>query len=127
MTQTRLQIYQAPTDKAEAEYAVHQIEQMLGGTSYFSWDSGRVDDGDELIGRSFADFAVLYRLRAQNRLLIEAFERSGIPYQSVDEISLYERPEIKLILAYLWFSIIHILTFIWFDFGPVASGANRGG
>jgi len=35
-------IYAAQTDKAEAEYIVHQIEQLVGGTSYFSIDSGRV-------------------------------------------------------------------------------------
>ena len=42
--QIKLDIHDAPTDKAEAEYVVHQIEQMVGGTSYFSIDSGRVDD-----------------------------------------------------------------------------------
>ena len=39
--EVKLDVYRAPTDKAEAEYVVHQIEQMVGGTSHFSLDSGR--------------------------------------------------------------------------------------
>ncbi|MCW5854377.1 MAG: UvrD-helicase domain-containing protein, partial [Anaerolineae bacterium] len=101
---TRISIYPAPTDKAEAEYVVHQIEQMMGGTSMFSFDSGRVaDDGPP--ARSFADFAVLYRVGAQSGALVEAFERSGIPYQTVGQTPLHEQPAIRPILAHLWFTL----------------------
>lgn len=99
--QVKLDVFQAPTDRAEAEYVVHRIEQMVGGTSYFSLDSGRVD-GVEVGSRSFGDFAVLYRLRAQSRLLIEAFERSGIPYQSIGQAPLATQPEVRDVLACLW-------------------------
>ncbi len=99
----KIQIYTAPTDKAEAEYVVHEIEKMIGGTSYFSLDSGRVNAGAPPAETSFADFAVLYRLNAQSRLLEEAFARSGIPYQTVGETPLFERKPVKDILAYLWF------------------------
>ncbi len=102
ISKTRLEIYQAPTYKAEAEYVVHQIEKMVGGTSYFSLDSGRV--GDEDIGdRSFGDFAVLYRLGVLANPLIEAFERSGIPYQTVGDTLFYEKKEVKEIITYLRF------------------------
>jgi len=100
--QVRLDIYRAPTDKAEAEYVVHQIEQMVGGTSYFSLDSARVTGETPAAARSFADFAVLYRLSAQSRLLIEAFDRSGIPYQTVGQTSLYEYKAVREVLAHLW-------------------------
>lgn len=77
--QGRLTVHAAPTDKAEAEYVVHQIEKLVGGTSLFSQDSGRV--GAEDLGEmTFGDIAVLYRLRAQARPLKEALDRSGIPY-----------------------------------------------
>lgn len=99
--QTKLDLYQASTDKAEAEYIVHQIEQMVGGTSYFSLDSGRVDDEGEMT-RAFGDFAVLVRLSAQMSPLIEAFERSGIPYQAVGQTPLTEEKPIQEILAYMW-------------------------
>ncbi len=100
--EVKLDIYRAPTDKAEAEYVVHQIEQMVGGTSYFSLDSGRSDGAIPAAARSFADFAVLYRLSAQSRLLIEAFDRSGIPYQTVGQAPLTNHKAVREVLAHLW-------------------------
>ncbi len=99
--QVKLDVHPAPTDKAEAEFIVHQIEQMVGGTSLFSLDSARAS-GHESAPRSFADFAVLYRLSAQSRALAEAFERSGIPYQTVGQTPLYEYKTVREVLAYLW-------------------------
>ena len=100
--QVKLDVYRAPTDKAEAEYVVHQVERMIGGTSYFSLDSGRVEDDGVTEARSFADFAVLYRLNAQARLLEEAFDRSGIPYQTAGATPLAEQPPLREVLALLW-------------------------
>ena len=96
----RVDIYTASSDRAEAEYVVHTIERAVGGTSYFSLDSGRVA-GDARATRSFGDFAVLYRLNAQNALLVEALERSGIPYQVVGRTPLREAREIRALLALL--------------------------
>lgn len=100
--EVKLDVYRAPTDKAEAEYVVHQIEQMVGGTSYFSLDSARVTGETPAAARSFADFAVLYRLSAQSRLLIEAFDRSGIPYQTVGQVPLTSHKAVREVLAHLW-------------------------
>lgn len=89
--QGRLTIYEAPTEKAEAEYVVHQIERLVGGTSMFSRDSGRVgiEDAAEL---SFGDIAVLYRLNSQRTALEEALNRSGMPYQ-INAEKLSDHPE----------------------------------
>jgi DNA helicase-2/ATP-dependent DNA helicase PcrA len=95
----KLTIYQAPTDKAEAEYVVHQIESTIGGTSLFSIDSGRVEDESRESGYSFGDFAVLYRLNALSGPLIEAFQRSGIPFQTVGQTPFSARPAVRLLLA----------------------------
>ena len=65
--EVKLDVYGVATDKAEAEYVVHQIEQMVGGISHFSLDSGRADGATPVAARSFADFAVLYRLSALSR------------------------------------------------------------
>ncbi|MCL4859117.1 MAG: UvrD-helicase domain-containing protein [Caldilineaceae bacterium] len=100
LQQTRLEIYPAPTDKAEAEYVVHEIEQAVGGVSLFSFDSGRVDERSAH-GAAFGDFAVLYRTNAQSRALVEAFDRSGIPYQTVGQTPLVDYKEIRELLAYL--------------------------
>lgn len=79
-TQGRLVIHRALSDKAEAEYVVHQIETMVGGTSLFSRDSGRVTAAAHA-DRGFGDIAVLYRLNAQRKVLEEALFRHGIPYE----------------------------------------------
>ena len=103
--QVKLDVYRAPTDKAEAEYVVHQVEQMVGGVSHFSLDSGRVDEGGLPEDRAFGDFAVLYRLNAQAKLLEEAFDRSGIPYETIGGASLAEQKPIREILALLWLTL----------------------
>ena len=78
--QGRLIIHETPTEKAESEYVVHQIERIVGGTSMFSQDSGRV--AKEIEGQyAFGDIAILYRLNAQRKCLEDALQRSGIPYQ----------------------------------------------
>jgi len=76
--QGRLTVFEAATDKAEAEYVVHQVEKLVGGTTMFSHDSGRLDSDDD-DRMTFSDFGVLYRTNAQARILIEAFERSAFP------------------------------------------------
>jgi uncharacterized protein (TIGR00375 family) len=99
--QVKLEIHAAANEHAEAELVVQRIEQMVGGTSYFSLDSGRVD-GVANATRSFADFAVLFRLNALVAPLIEAFERSGIPYQAPAQTRLTAFSDVQDALAYLW-------------------------
>ncbi len=100
--QVKLDVYRAPTDRAEAEYVVHQVEQMVGGVSHFSLDSGRVDEDGLPEDYTFGDFAVLYRLNAQARLIEEAFDRSGIPFSTLGGSALSEQKPVREILALLW-------------------------
>ncbi len=51
--------------------------------------------------RKFRDFAVLYRINAQSRVLEEMFMREGLPYKIVGGQKFYDRKEIKDITAYL--------------------------
>jgi len=101
ISNTRLDIFQVPTEKSEAETIVHQIERMMGATSFFSVDSGRAGEDESTTCSSFSDIAVLYRLGAQVSALEEAFIRSGIPYQTLGEIPFYEIPEVKEVISYL--------------------------
>lgn len=103
VSQTKVDIYQAATDKAEAEYVVHQIESLMGGTSYFSLDSGRVEQHDYTAEANFSEIAVLYRLNALSHNLIKAFQRSGIPFQTIGDATWYLQDEIKDCLSFLWF------------------------
>lgn len=102
LSDTKIEIGQAPTEKAEAEYVVHQIERMVGGTGFFSIDSGRIgSDEQDIEAQSFSDFAVLYRLSAQCAALEEAFLRSGMPYQTMGNTPFFERTPIKQLMSYL--------------------------
>jgi len=95
---TRITIHESPTDKAEAEFVVHTIEQLIGGYGFFSLDSGRVEGGETQSNFSFSDFAVLYRTDAQAEVLAEALARSGIPFRRHSHALLGEHPAVAAIL-----------------------------
>ena len=84
-------LHEASTEKAEAEFIVQTLEQVIGGHSFFSLDSGRTMDGGEH-AFSFSDFAVLYRTGAQVPALAEALARSGMPFQHRSHRRLLEHP-----------------------------------
>ena len=98
----RVVVQAAASERAEAELVVHTLEGLLGGTSAFSFDSGRVATAtwanDEL---SFDDVAILYRTEAQTPVLIEALGRAGIPFQKRSHRPLTEQPGVLALLAFL--------------------------
>jgi DNA helicase II / ATP-dependent DNA helicase PcrA len=96
----RVAINTAATERAEAESVVAAIEQMIGGHSFFSIDSGRAMPAGQS-QRVFADFAVLYRTEAQAAALCEAFERSGIPYKKNSHRPLTDDPSVQALLQEL--------------------------
>ncbi len=96
-----LSMAEYPTDKTEAESIVHAIEQLVGGTSHFSLDSGRVDVVHGPETRSFSDFAIFYRLHSQGEMLEEAFERSGIPFRRIGGVALESHETAKQVLQVL--------------------------
>jgi DNA helicase II / ATP-dependent DNA helicase PcrA len=96
----RVALSAAASERAEAELVVHAIERLVGGTSSFSFDSGRVEGWDGA-GLSFGDVAVLYRTEAQAPPLVEALGRAGIPFQQRSHRPLAERPGAAALLAAL--------------------------
>jgi len=95
-----IEIHTCPTEKAEAEFVVHTIERLIGGSTFFSLDSGRVE-ADEGLSLSFGDFAVLYRTEQQAEDLIEALSRSGIPFQKRSHGGLTTIPTVRKLLEHL--------------------------
>lgn len=92
----KITIHTAPTDKAEAEFVVSTIENLIGGHSFFSIDSDRT--GGEKSDYSFSDFAILYRTSSQLKLLIEALKRSGMPFVKLsDDLLCSRKAVIKLL------------------------------
>lgn len=62
------------------------------------------NEAQELVkaeGWRFADCAVLFRTKAQGRLLEQVFMQRGVPYTLVGDLRFFERREIKDALAYL--------------------------
>jgi DNA helicase-2/ATP-dependent DNA helicase PcrA len=94
-----LTVAQLPTERAEAEYIVQTIDQEVGGITHFSMDSGRVKASER--ERSFSDFVVLYRIKEQGKALEEAFQRSGIPFQTIGHEKLQDRSGIRELISYL--------------------------
>jgi DNA helicase-2/ATP-dependent DNA helicase PcrA len=80
----KITVYEAVDDHAEAAYVVDTIAQAV---------VGRQARG--------GDFAIMYRMNAQSRLLEEAFLRAGLPYRLVGALRFYGRREVKDIIAYL--------------------------
>ena len=95
----KITIHTAPTDKAEAEFVVSTIENLIGGHSFFSIDSAR-SDGDKN-NLSFSDFAILYRTSAQLKPIIEALQRSGMPFVKLSDDLLCDKKPIKNLLKNL--------------------------
>jgi len=96
----RIAVQRTASERAEAELVVHTLERLLGGTSYFSFDSGRVGAGDAP-SLSFGDVAILYRTEAQTPPLIEALGRAGIPFQKRSHRPLAEQPGVRALLPVL--------------------------
>jgi DNA helicase-2/ATP-dependent DNA helicase PcrA len=81
---TPLPVFAATTEVEEAQYVLHQIQEL-----------GRRHDVP------LNDIAILYRTNAQSRPVEEALVKAGMSYQLIGGTRFYERREIKDLLAYL--------------------------
>lgn len=61
---------------AEAAIVIREIESMMGGLASLTV-------GEHMEGARFSDFAVLFRTNRQAAPIIEAFDRSSLPYHVV--------------------------------------------
>jgi DNA helicase-2/ATP-dependent DNA helicase PcrA len=84
-----------PSAEEEARQVAKIIETEMGGIFLSSMSSR--GDGDA--SRSFADFAVLYRLHAQGETIGRIFAEKGIPYQRVRETHWADDPEVRQIFT----------------------------
>ncbi|MFC1867886.1 UvrD-helicase domain-containing protein [Thermodesulfobacteriota bacterium] len=89
------------TQSEEAEMVVEQVEKLIGGTSYFSLDSGRVSSHEDGGNFGFGDIAVLFRLNAQGDAFEEAFLRAGIPFIRSGEKPLISQYPANIIWRFL--------------------------
>ena len=79
----KILLYQAWSDRDEADFVCRTVTAQ------------------HQQGRSYADFAVLYRTNAQSRVLEDTLVAYGIPYTVHGSLRFYDRKEIKDVIAYL--------------------------
>ena len=80
----RVRLIACPSDREEAQFIAEEIQRR------------HADHGD-----AWENFAVLFRMNAQSRLLEENLRRLQIPYRIVGGKSFFDRREVKDVLAYM--------------------------
>ena len=79
----RITVHTAPSERDEAMFIARTI---LDGVAE---------------GRSYSDYAILYRMNAQSNAIEQALSRSGIPHRVIGGYRFYDREEIKDMTSYL--------------------------
>ncbi|MGC5331589.1 UvrD-helicase domain-containing protein [Micromonospora sp. DT62] len=87
--------YPAASVADEADFVVRTIDELVGGLSHRSLDSGRIDGRSTSL--SFSDIAVLYRTDAQAAPIVDALARANIPVQKRSHDRLRDRPGVAAI------------------------------
>ena len=80
----KVTLYKASNEQDEAQFVIETIQKMMKND-----------------GRTYDDFAILYRTNAQSRVMEEMLVKANMNYQIVGGTKFYDRKEIKDILAYL--------------------------
>jgi len=75
--------HEAYSDEEEGEFVASEIRRLAA------------------TGRSFSDFAVMYRTNALSRAAEEALVRHRVPYRLIGGTRFYQRREVKDLVAYL--------------------------
>ncbi len=77
-------VYLADNEYDEASYVVDEISHLKNEENYV-----------------YSNFAILYRMNTQSRVMEDILRREAIPYKIVGGLKFYERKEIKDIVSYL--------------------------
>lgn len=93
-----IELIECPSERSEAVAVGREIERLVGGTGFHSFDFGtRVSEAANPYG--FGDIAVLFRTRAQGRIFSETLEKSGIPCQHLDATGAFYREGKRILLC----------------------------
>ncbi|MBB5829864.1 UvrD-helicase domain-containing protein [Micromonospora carbonacea] len=87
--------YAAASVADEADFVVRTVDDLVGGLSHRSLDSGRIDGRSTSL--SFSDIAVLYRTDAQAAPIVDALARANVPVQKRSHDRLRDRPGVAAI------------------------------
>ena len=87
--------HEAASEQAEGRWIAGEIDRLIGGSSFHSLDSGRVDARQRHAALALSDIAVLYRTDAQAGPLVQALTRAGLPFQKRSHDRLSRRPGVR--------------------------------
>ncbi|MDM4721749.1 UvrD-helicase domain-containing protein [Micromonospora sp. WMMA1363] len=87
--------YAATSVADEADFVVRMVDELVGGLSHRSLDSGRIDGRATTL--SFSDIAVLYRTDSQAAAIVDALSRANIPVQKRSHDRLRDRPGVAAV------------------------------
>ncbi len=87
--------YPAASVADEADFVVRTVDELVGGLSHRSLDSGRIDGRSTTL--SFSDIAVLYRTDSQAAPIVDALSRANVPVQKRSHDRLRDRPGVAAI------------------------------
>ncbi|GHJ12360.1 UvrD-helicase domain-containing protein [Micromonospora sp. AKA38] len=87
--------YAASSVADEADFVARTVDELVGGLSHRSLDSGRIDGRATTL--SFSDIAVLYRTDSQAAPIVDALTRANIPVQKRSHNRLRDRPGVAAI------------------------------
>jgi ATP-dependent DNA helicase UvrD/PcrA len=95
---TKITFHESADEHGEAAWIARRIDELLGGSSFLSLDTGRVEGhaGGRL---ALADIAVLYRTDAQAGALGQALTRAGLPFQKRSHDLLVRRTAVPEIIG----------------------------
>jgi DNA helicase II / ATP-dependent DNA helicase PcrA len=80
----KVHLFQGNNEHDEASFVGNEIK--------------RISDSDD---KTYKDFAILYRVNAQSRVIEDTLMKEGVPYKIVGGLRFYDRKEIRDIIAYL--------------------------
>lgn len=87
------------TENGKGDKIVHRVLENEHEEAFFTVNEIKKAIAKD--NKEYKDFAVLYRINAQSRVLEESLTREGIPYKIIGGLRFYDRKEIKDIIAYL--------------------------
>jgi uncharacterized protein (TIGR00375 family) len=88
-----------PTEKSEAERIARRISRLIGGTTFFAFDSGIADDAAAVT--SLDECAILLRTLSLAPPIIKALGDHGIPFELSGETPWWEKEPLNALLTFL--------------------------
>jgi superfamily I DNA/RNA helicase len=99
--QAPISLFEAATERAEAEFVAATIESLMGGHDLLTANREHATEPSGTTDRplGFGDFALLYRTDAQSAALREAFDRAGIPFKKSSPAPIAGHDAVRALLA----------------------------